>query len=264
MNQHLKSLIKNPIKFILRQIYKIVIVFPFGVFVDVYGFFNRTPSGMKSTEVCFLITSIIYAKVDKNVSYGAPRTIYTPEQRAEQTAETIRSIRNKVAGAKIILIEGGLKELLPNALEKNVDQYIYVGGSALVRVAADSKNKSLGEAMMLLSALPKLIWVSELYFKISGRYHLTDDFMLDSWDKDKIMFGKLEEDYYITRLYSFGYSTFRIWRNALLKGLALNLLDYAIEYTLARYIPKKFIQFMPKLGVAGLAASVPETRFMND
>lgn len=262
MKGKLENFFKNPAFFILRQIYKLLVVFPYQLFVGL--FIGKKIPGTEETEIVFLVTSIIYPRYDKNVSYDAPRSIFLPEERAEHTIGTIQSIRKKVPSAKIVLIESGLQKELPCNLKERVDQYIYIGDRRLVRRAVDSKNKSTGEAVMLLTGQRSLRWKADRYFKISGRYFLTDDFNLQDWDKDKFVFAQLRDDYYQTRLYGFGRDNFLLWKEVLLRGLPLNFIDYAIEHTLARYLPKNIVKILPKLGVSGLTASAKERTVMND
>jgi hypothetical protein len=51
---------------------------------------------MNCIDNLFLVSSIIY--LEKN-------TIYSPQERYEQTLETIKSIYNKIPNAKIIILE---------------------------------------------------------------------------------------------------------------------------------------------------------------
>lgn len=248
----------NLFVFILRQIYRVVIVFPYLLVVSVIEWFvkifsRRSVKKDGGGDVCFIISSVIYPAASK-LSYGT-RSVYSPEERAAQTLSTVVSIKEKVPNAKIVLVESGLQENLPLDLAKQVDQYLYLGNKFFVRRTCDSRLKSLGEAVMLLCAIKHIKFNAEVFFKISGRYSLDENFDFSTWKTDLFKFFYIRKDYVSTRLYSFGKSMLRQWQFALIKGLPLLLLDYPIEHILARFVPKKYIQTIDKVGVMGADAT---------
>lgn len=249
--------LKNSISFILRQIYRVFFVWPFQAGVLVVSLFdrNKQSAGREMAEYCFIITSVIYPKQGKQIQYNAPRSIFSPEDRARQTQQTIDSIHSRVPGAKIILVESGLQEVLPFELAKKVDQYIYVGNKKLVRLSCDSKQKSLGEIMMLYYAMKSFKFTANFYFKISGRYFLNEEFNLNDWKQGGFVLQYIKEDYVCTRLYGFHQSVFGAWKYALLKGIPLTMVAYPIENTLAKYIPRNQVHRLARLGVSGVGAS---------
>lgn len=246
----------HPLFFILRQVYRVIFVWPFQLVVLIVEQFSSS-SPLKNKEpasYCFIITSVIYPK-QKELSYASTRSVYNPEERAAQTLKTIQSVKEKVPGAKIVLVESGLQENLPLDLAKQVDQYLYVGNKFFVRQACDSKFKSLGEAIMLLCSIKHIKFNAEAFFKLSGRYFLDENFSVNSWQTNLFKFFYIREDYVSTRLYSFGNKMLRTWQFALIKGLPLMLLDYPVEHILARFVPKKYIQTIDKVGVMGADAT---------
>ena len=134
---------------------------------------------MKQSEITFIITSVInFPK--KKLSYSTVRSMYSPKEREQQTLQTINSIRKKVPGATIVLVEMGLKRNIDTALINAADQFIYVGSNWLVKWSCNSMHKGLGEAMGLLIASSRIKTGAVLYFKISGRYLLNNEFKLDA------------------------------------------------------------------------------------
>lgn len=258
MNRISQNFRNNPLLFLLRQLYRVVFVFPFEVIVSLVFFFipREKANDKPPSSFCFLITSVIYSQENKKVTYGGARSIFSPEERAEQTARTIATIRQKVPQAKIVLIEGGLRSDLPAGLTEMADQYLYLGDKKLVRWACDSTFKSLGEASMLLCAFKYLKRDADFYFKISGRYFLNDEFNLNDWNNGGFVFQFKQADYVSTRLYGFRKEMLNIWKYALIKGLPFSFIGYAIENTLAKFIPKKFTRRINRLGVTGLSATV--------
>lgn len=211
--------------------------------------FNGATSGN-----CFIITSVVYP-TNKSLSYSATRSVFTPEQRAEQTVKTISSIKSQDSAAKIILVEGGQQKNLPLNLNNLVDRYIFLGDNFFVKKACQSKLKSLGEAVLLLAAKKYLSADFSFYFKISGRYFLNDDFNLGRWVDHKFVFRLIKDGYVSTKLCALSGEMRRIWFDALLKGLPLLLLDYPIEFILYKYLPKKYFYFIDVLGVTGQDAT---------
>lgn len=252
-----KHFLINVIAFIFRQIYKIFFVWPFQLVLMIVSLFNQNVSSpnKEPSLYCFIITSVIYPKNDKLVQYNGVRSIFNPEDRAKQTLQTIESIRVKVPGAKIILVESGLREILPFELQKKVDQYIYVGNKKLVRLSCDSKQKSWGEIMMLFYAIKEFGFTANFYFKMSGRYFLNEEFRLNDWQQGEFVLQYIKEDYICTRLYGFRKSAFVTWKNALLKGIPLTMVAYPIENTLAKYIPRNRVHRLMRLGISGIGAS---------
>ena len=245
------------LSFLLRQVYRVFFVWPFQLVVFIISFFDQSErsTNKEQSPYCFIITSVIYPKPGKQVQYNGIRSIFSPEERAQQTLQTIESIRVKVPGAKIILVESGLRGDLPFELHKKVDQYIYVGNKKLVRWSCDSKQKSLGEIMMLYYAMKNFKFTADFYFKISGRYFLNEEFNLNDWKQGEFVLQYIKEDYVCTRLYGFRQSAFATWKYALLKGIPLTMTAYPIENTLAKYIPRKQVRRLAVLGVSGVGAS---------
>lgn len=243
--------------FLARQLYRICIIIPYTLIVSVIQFlitlFNKK-SPRQYSGVCFIITSVIYPK-QKSLSYAQTRSVYSPEERALQTIKTIESIRERVPAAKIVLIESGLQRGLPFNLDKKVDMYVYVGDNFFVRRACDSKFKSLGEAAMLLVGTKNIELHADLYFKISGRYFLDENFTLNAWQTEHFRFFYIRPDYVSTRLYSFGKDMLLMWKFALIKGLPLLFLDYPIEHILCRFVKNKYIIKADKVGVTGADAT---------
>ncbi len=257
IKQIIKNFLRNPFAFLWRQVSRVLFFWPFQLVVFIMSLLNpgsKTPNNKEPFSFCFIITSVIYSK-QGTIQYNSPRTVFSPEDRALQTIETVKSIRAKVPGAKIVLVESGMREDLPHELHKQVDQYIYVGNKKPVRFACDSQYKSLGEIMMLVYALKRFKVVADFYFKISGRYYLDDQFAINDWKQGLFLLQYIQEDYICTRLYGFRAEAFNTWKYALLKSIPLALAGYAVENTLAKYIPRNQVHRLEKLGVMGIGAS---------
>jgi len=180
-----------------------------------------------------LITSAIYS------NYG----IYTPEQRAEQTLETVKSARKYLPDATLILVDNSKVDVqndnsdVFNELLDTVDYYIDNSDDKDIQYFHNNvQNYDVGknamEALGIAKALTHIKTDPELFeiiknssriFKLSGRYILTDKFDIDQHDNEntvrKYVFKKRQaswipqEDTGVdhllqTRLYSFDSSLF--------------------------------------------------------
>ena len=272
----LRNFIDDPIFFLLRQVYRLIIIYPFQLFVSLYFYFIDTfkaGNDEPNSDVCFIITSVVYPEMNKKIEYGSGRSIFNPPEREQQTLTTINSIKTKVLSAKIVLIEGGKKDWMDERTKKLVDQYIFLGNNRLVRFACDSKLKSFGEAIMLIVAFGRINFYKKLNFKISGRYYLNDNFNLSNWHsegftvhyvKDNDKYANIDSQYILTRIYSFSYEMINYWKSAVVKGLPYILIGYPIENTLAKFFPHKFVNFVKVVGIAGIAGSVASKVYVED
>jgi len=204
-------------------------------------------------KIVFIIPSVTYFK-DKPLSYSNIRSIFPPSQRAIQTKQTIKSIRNKVLTAKIIFIEMGLKNTEDNYGDI-VDKYIYLGKNKVVRFFCDGKFKGAGEAIGLIVSRREIEKMDgDFYFKISGRYFLNENFNLNHWEPmTKFIFCKNKKSI-STRLYGFPKKLFNVWISSLMKSLFLLIFNISIEIVMPIWIPIKNIKNIEKLGVSGTIA----------
>lgn len=202
-------------------------------------------------NILIFIPSVVYFK-NKALSYSANRSIFTPEERALQTVESIRSVKKHIPQAKIVLIELGLSKELPYDLTKLPDQYLYLGDNFFVRKACDSKFKALGESMALFIAYFKKNKNNfDLYFKLSGRYYINDNFNIENFINGE-MNAKVYGNAISTRLYSFKHS-FRIrWLVSLFFSMILSFLNISLEKIMFYLIGKKKINDVKLVGVEGL------------
>lgn len=215
----------------------------------------------KALGACFIITSCIYP-CSRPLSYIATRSIYSPEERLEQTYRTIQSIRKYCANADIILIDNGNRDPGDN-LRNKVDAFYYVGDRLIFRKAANSRYKSLGESTMLLYATTKVKASYEHIFKISGRYVLNDHFDAERFPKDAFAFYHLTNhdenilgyhDYvrgtHSTRLYAFPGQYLGRYRLSLLITLPKMMAGQSLESAWPQHIPCK-LYYVRQLGVSG-------------
>lgn len=134
-----------------------------------------------------LITSIIDTP-NTPLSYIKTRSVFSKEQRFEQTKKTILSIREKIPNNKIFLVECSiLTSEERDFFIENVDYFLNVcdtnDNDLINRMFTISK--SMGEGTMTIIALQYIFNNNidfDYLYKISGRYWLNDNFKYNLFD----------------------------------------------------------------------------------
>ena len=134
-----------------------------------------------------IITSVINISNSK-LSYYHTRSIFSLNDRFQQTMETINSIRRKMGSSiHILFCECSDLCLFPHIekeIKKNVDFYINCYDQDIVRNHVLSKFKGMGETYLMKIALQYIIKNKIIYrfiYKISGRYFLNETFNLEHY-----------------------------------------------------------------------------------
>lgn len=139
-----------------------------------------------------LITSVI-SPPKKRLNYSNIRSVFTKQERYEQTKKTIDSIRKNIPFSDIIICEcSDLNEEEEEYFKENTDYFINLYTDKKIREKIYSVSKSLGEGTMMIEILKIIIKLERKYtnfFKISGRYFLNEDFNIKLFTiDDKIIF----------------------------------------------------------------------------
>lgn len=133
----------------------------------------------------FLVTSAV------NSRFG----VYPPNQRLQQTVATLTSIRERVADAKIIVVESSADPLTPEQeqqLEAASDILVDFTNDADVKAIYKSDNwdivKNTTESLCFLKTLRMCVNDGDFdgydrIHKVSGRYVLNDDFSLELYEQ---------------------------------------------------------------------------------
>lgn len=153
-----------------------------------------------------LITSIIYTP-DIPLSYIYTRSVFSHEERFEQTKKTIQSVREKIPNAIIFMVEcSDLNTEHHKYLLENTDYFFNIYNTTNILDNIYSKSKSLGEGTMTILAI-KYILENNIMFdnliKITGRYWLSEKFDYLLFDEDKIVIKCINNniDNVLTSLY---------------------------------------------------------------
>jgi hypothetical protein len=133
-----------------------------------------------TTRDIFIITSVINTG-NNPWSYTYVRSVYTPDERFEQTLNTIDSIRMYAENAFIIHVEcSDISEAMTQQLQERCDVFLQCKDVPSVQNAClNSEKKGYGEVMQTLQAAMFIDANNIAFnriFKISGRYFLTERF----------------------------------------------------------------------------------------
>lgn len=144
----------------------------------------------------YIITSVIYEKDPS-----------TAEQRLRQTLETLQTIKQRENNALVFIVEGSEYNWYANQFSADI-QLVY-------SPPVTKMNKQCGEVLQMISCLQSYAFQQILLFsssninrifKITGRYSLTSDFVINehSMDMTVVMDDYLQRMY--THLFSFSVS----------------------------------------------------------
>lgn len=170
-----------------------------------------------------IITSVVNVG-DAPLKYFHVRSMYSAQERFYQTLDTIRSIRERLPQAKILLAEGSCMDPhMELELRQKVDLFVQHPSTHVITY---TEHKAHGEAMLLLHSLDELqrLQISpSLVFKISGRYTLNESFCETMWTEKDLVTCKrpvdLEFGLQHPQMYTFFYSVPALcigqWRSSL-------------------------------------------------
>ena len=121
----------------------------------------------------FIITSMLKPTTTP-LSYTPTRSVYTYEQRLEQTLKSVQSIRERVPSARIVLVEGSADA---DTSSLGVETYRVRDN----RAAHNSPAKGAAEVYSIFEYLHDSPPSEEHIFKLSGRYWLDERFDLEEY-----------------------------------------------------------------------------------
>jgi len=204
-----------------------------------------------------LITSIIDIPKDKPLSYSNKRSIYSREERFEDTKGTIESIKKYIPNNIIIIVEcSKLRNYENEYFENNCDYIINLWENKELHDNIFGISKSLGEGLMMIKALEYIIKKDIIYdnlYKISGRYKINNNFNYDNFNNNNCIFLKQNENNVSTVLYKIT----KEYTKELYEYLILNYnkMVECIQYEtlINSFIEKKInnIIYVNKLGIEG-------------
>jgi hypothetical protein len=221
----------------------------------------------------FLVTSAV------NSRFG----VYPPHQRLQQTVATLTSIRERVADAKIIVVESSADPLTAEQeaqLEAACDILVDFTNDADVKEIAKSDNwdivKNTTESLCFLKTLNMCLKDGDFdgydrIHKVSGRYVLNDDFDLavyEQYPENIITTKKFKSQFplevtggieaqYMSRLWSWPANI-----TGLVAGMYNDGINYIagrlavggycdLEHVLYKFLPQALIKEVSPIGIHG-------------
>lgn len=226
-------------------------------------------------ENIIVITSKIIVSKTIGYSYSNHRSIYTKEERLNQTIQTIHSIRDKFKNInhKILLIDNSDFEInIFNKLNEITDIFLHRHIIDSIDYHTDiSKVKGFGEAKqqeIVNNWIVKNKISFKYLFKITGRYVLNDKFNYNKYDNNKCNFKlavevmnkiKILNNYYYTSFYKIPYNYFKIYQESISK-IAKNekvlLSTFSYEIILTEFLLKFDKNSIVKINTLGLTQNI--------
>jgi hypothetical protein len=212
-----------------------------------------------------LITSIIDTP-SIPLSY-ALRSVYSCEERFEQTKRTIQTVKEKIPDCEIIIIEcSPLDEYKLDYFLKNSNYFVNLYDTSF-RDDIYSIAKALGEATMTICAIDYIIQngiVFDNFIKISGRYFLSENFDYNNFENDCAVIKYCEDDNVLTALYKLPSACVEKWKLFLQNNRDKMIACIGYEVLFADFIKTTDVQLkcIDPIGVNGYIAVVPDC-FLN-
>jgi len=206
-----------------------------------------------------LITSVICTP-NTPLSYTNARSVYTNEERFHQTKITIETIKQKIPNVKIMIVEcSNLSFEQEDYLKKNVDYFLNLINENQKKNNIYSKSKALGEGTMTIEAIDyiqKNNILFDNFYKISGRYWLSDNFNYSNFDNNNIIVHNINNDVNntCTSLYKLNKTNIIDFYNFLISNMKLmfECIGYEVLFAMFLKIPKSNnIIHLNKIGVNG-------------
>ena len=219
---------------------------------------NNT-NNTNNTNNLVLITSVICIQ-NKPLSYTNTRSVYSHEERFEQTKQTIQSVREKIPNSKIFIVEcSNLTEVMSKYLVENSDYFLNLYEDEKIRSNTIGLSKSLGEGTMTMCAINYIKHNNIEYdnlFKITGRYWLSEKFNYNYFNNSDIQIHYIngDRDNTCTSLYKLHKTNVEEFMNFLNRNIHLMIqcIGYEVLFAIFLKEPKSNnIIHLNKIGVNG-------------
>ena len=206
-----------------------------------------------------LITSVICTP-NNPLSYTPTRSVFTHDERFAQTKKTIETVKEKIPNSKIIIVEcSELNEEQTDYLTKNSDYFLNLFNEPEKCANVYGKSKALGEGTMTIEAIHYIIKNDiqfDNFFKITGRYWLSENFNYINFDNSDIIIHNIHNDKNntCTSLYKLNKTNITDFYNFLVSNMKLmfQCIGYEVLFAIFLHLPKNNkVIHMDKIGVNG-------------
>ena len=224
-----------------------------------------TPQKMQNhlVKTIFVLSSTIKVS-SAPISYMSTRSIFSSEQRLQQTINSINIIRYKIPDVAILLVDPSPIPIeWRTYLESIVDKYIDCSGNKDIFDSTNSGlNKGVAECKQLLASLDFIADYPNAtsVCKLSGRYTLTNSFDMKYFAEEKIYFKLIPKGsiFYepVPACYTFFYKVPRCYlasfREALQKTILIGTATLkSIETILPFQFESSIVAYDAHLGISG-------------
>lgn len=212
-----------------------------------------------------LITSVICTP-NTPLSYTNTRSVYTHDERFEQTKKTIESVKQKIPNVKILIVEcSKLSFEQEDYLKKNSDYFLNLFQNEKIRKNTSGISKSLGEGTMTLCALNYII-DNNIEFnnliKISGRYWLSEKFNYNKFNNNNIVIKYIDnnKDNVFTALYQLPKESIINFKTFLANKFneMINCIGYEVLFAIFIKSEKRLIINLNPIGLEGYVSVAQE------
>jgi len=195
------------------------------------------------------------------IVYSRIRSIFTREQRFNQTKKTIQTIKEKIPESKIIIVEcTNFNKEEAEYFKNNCDFVLNLWNKTEYSEDIFSLSKSLGEGTQTIQAIEYIKKQKfDNFFKISGRYWLNDDFNFSNFDNDKLVFKKIDDNVenILTCLFKIPYSYVPSLQQFLTNNIPLMKRALGHEILFGRFLKNlnyENTKFLDNIGIQGKIA----------
>lgn len=201
-----------------------------------------------------LITSVLYTV---NGTHPMSRSVFSHEERFEQTKKTIQSARKYIPNSMIFFVEcSPLQPQHREYIQSSVDYFFNLWDTEL-RDRMFTNSKALGEGtqtLYVLDFLKKRQIPFQHFFKISGRYFLDERFDYKKWDNENIVIQDWNESKSVfTFLYKMSKKHVDDWQQHLIEcqdNMRKNM-GYEVIYGLFVEKHAYEVEFIDVMGIEG-------------
>jgi hypothetical protein len=156
--------------------------------------------GVENKNIVYL-TSKVYTS-SASFSYTKVRSLYTHEERFIQTLETIESVRSRIPDSFIVFCDNSkFPSVEHSTLKEKTDLFLNITDNPIVNLYTDfGQFKSMGESvqqLLIYEYFFKIIFKDDIpiqnVFKISARYVLNDEFVMNKFESPNESIMKLND-----------------------------------------------------------------------
>ena len=239
-------------------------------------YYNELISSKLNNKNIVIITSKIYTS-NSEFSYTKTRSIYSKDERFNQTLDTINSIKKRIPNPFIILFDNStFSNDEYNILKNSVHSFMNLSGNEgddLDFYTNKFPFKAFGEMYQMIEVYKnffqgknmKKLGVKNI-FKISGRYIVNENFNFANYDGDDNVFKKNENihdmKYYYTSFYKISINYIDDFFNLLIK--TFNNKDRFLTLNLEEIIPMIMQYNFREISTLGITQNIAVWNQIND